>query len=84
MKEQEGDGVTALSALDENNIKYLRVKVGKVDCTVREREKNTLNFIYINKTKGCELDYADVRFKQLTLVKTAMKFLLLKKGEFVV
>ena len=33
MKEEEGDGATTLSALDENNIKYHRVKVGKVDST---------------------------------------------------
>ena len=33
MKEEEGDGVTALSALDGNNIKYLHRKIGNVDPT---------------------------------------------------
>ena len=32
MKEEEGDGVIALSALYENNVKYLRVNVEKVEC----------------------------------------------------
>jgi hypothetical protein len=39
-------------------------------------EENTLNFMYINKMKGCELDCTDVRLKWLTLVNTAMEILL--------
>jgi hypothetical protein len=33
MKEVEGDGATAFSALDGNNIKQLHRKIGKVDPT---------------------------------------------------
>jgi len=35
-----------------------------------------LKFTYISKTKRCGLDFTDARLNWLTLVKTAMKFLL--------